>query len=275
MAYETLGKGSLDYVPCRYGASKILFRGPKKKLTQPYLAMLGGTETYGKFVERPYPALVERDAGITSVNLGCPNAGVDAFVYDDTLIDACKKAEMTVVQIMGAHNMSNRFYAVHPRRNDRFLRASKLLKAIYREVDFTEFNFTRHLLNTLEEISADRFAMIQQELREAWVARMKMLISRLNGNVVLLWMSDHAIADGGRDGIHGTDPLFVDQDMINEVKPFVRELVEVVVAESEISVGREDLVYSDMDEPATHQMLGTVAHRKANRALQEVLQTVI
>ncbi len=36
---------------------------------------------------------------------------------------------------MGAQNLSNRFYAVHPRRNDRFLRASTLMKTIFREVD--------------------------------------------------------------------------------------------------------------------------------------------
>ncbi len=57
MAYENLGESALDYVPCRYGKSKLLFRGPKRKLTAPYVAMIGGTETYGKFVETPFPAL--------------------------------------------------------------------------------------------------------------------------------------------------------------------------------------------------------------------------
>ncbi|MEZ5723123.1 MAG: DUF6473 family protein [Paracoccaceae bacterium] len=74
--------------------------------------------------------------------------------------------------------MSNRFYAVHPRRNDRFLRASNLLKTIYREVDFTEFNFTRHLLTRLKELSEDKFMMVEQELK-AWVARMKTLVSKI------------------------------------------------------------------------------------------------
>ena len=56
-----------------------------------------------------------------------------------------------MIQVSGAQNLSNRFHAVHPRRNDRFLRASTLLKTIYRDVDFTEFNFTRHLLTTLRD----------------------------------------------------------------------------------------------------------------------------
>ena len=43
------------------------------------------------------------------------------FVNEPTVIDICSKALVTVVQLMGAQNTSNRFYAVHPRRNDRFL----------------------------------------------------------------------------------------------------------------------------------------------------------
>ncbi|MFT6075960.1 MAG: hypothetical protein ACJAZ1_002892 [Yoonia sp.] len=38
----------------------MLFRGPRKRLDQPYLAFVGGTETYGKYIEEPYLALVEK-----------------------------------------------------------------------------------------------------------------------------------------------------------------------------------------------------------------------
>ncbi|MEL7098122.1 MAG: DUF6473 family protein, partial [Pseudomonadota bacterium] len=31
MSYDA-GHGGLDYLPCRYGASKVLFRGPRKSL---------------------------------------------------------------------------------------------------------------------------------------------------------------------------------------------------------------------------------------------------
>ena len=77
---------------------------------------------------------------------------------------------MTVVQVMGAQNLTNRFYTVHPRRNDRFLRAAPDLQALYPEVDFTEFHFTRHLLRTLRWSSADRFEVVAEELRAVWVA---------------------------------------------------------------------------------------------------------
>ena len=43
----------LDYEHCRYGQSRISFRGPKKNLKGRFIAFLGGSETYGKFVRKP------------------------------------------------------------------------------------------------------------------------------------------------------------------------------------------------------------------------------
>ena len=83
---------------------------------QPYCAVIGGSETYGKFVERPYPDLLQDMTGFPVVNLGCANAGADVFALDETVMDICKNAEITVIQLTGAQNISNRYYSVHPRR---------------------------------------------------------------------------------------------------------------------------------------------------------------
>ena len=131
MAFDRLSDGSLDYQPCRYGKSKLLFRGPKKRLEAGYVAFLGGTETYGKYVVRPYPEILGGMLGVTSLNLGAVNAGVDTFHDDTTVLGLAREADLRVIQLSGAQYMSNRFYMVHPRRNDRFLRASPALKALY------------------------------------------------------------------------------------------------------------------------------------------------
>nr|WP_253276904.1 DUF6473 family protein [Ruegeria sp. 6PALISEP08] len=36
--------------------SKLWFRGPPGELGKPYVACLGGEETFGRFVEHPFPA---------------------------------------------------------------------------------------------------------------------------------------------------------------------------------------------------------------------------
>ena len=93
MKHEKIVTGDLSYSPCRYGSSRMLFRGPRKRLDLPYLAFIGGTETYGKFIEKPFPSLVEKAMRQTCVNFGCVNGGIDAFVNDPTVMDICSEAD--------------------------------------------------------------------------------------------------------------------------------------------------------------------------------------
>ena len=167
MACVHMGEGALDYDPCRYGASKLLFRGPRKALEGRYVAFLGGAEIYGRYVEEPLPKLLEGLIDLPVVNLGCVNAGADLVANDDTVTGICRDAAVTVIQVTGAQNTSNRFYTVHPRRNDRFLKASGRLSTLYEELDFTDFHFTRHLLSRLADCAPDKFALVQQELKGA------------------------------------------------------------------------------------------------------------
>ena len=275
MNYANLDQESLDYFPCRYGASKQLFRGPRRRLEGDFVAFLGGTETYGKFMETPYPAMIEHETGVRSVNLGCVNAGIDAYFSDKSLLDICSKARATVIQVMGAQNMSNRFYAVHPRRNDRFLKASGLLEKIYPEVDFTDFSFTRHLLATLKDISPEKFTMMEQELKEAWMARMRMMLSQIEGKVVLLWLAGHAPpdADGGDSLMR--DPMFVDRAMIQTLTGAVKRTVEIVSTDPERALGLDEMVFGEIERPAAEEMLGPVVHRRTADALVPVLRDLL
>lgn len=275
MTYENLGENALDYYPCRYGKSKLLFRGPRKKLDGAYIAMLGGTETYGKFIEKPFASLIEEVMGISCVNFGCINAGVDVYANEQTVIDACANARVTVVQVMGAQNMSNRFYAVHPRRNDRFLRASTLMKTIYREVDFTDFNFTRHLLSTLKELSEERFTIVRDELMEAWVARMTLLLKKIGGKTVLLWLAGHTPDEASDMEGLSHDPLFIDRVLIERIRPLVTEIIEVVPSQSAQARGTEGMYFSPMEEPAASEMLGVGSHVEVAQALAEPLKRLM
>ncbi|MFV2001846.1 MAG: DUF6473 family protein [Paracoccaceae bacterium] len=273
MAYEHLGAGALDYYPCRYGASKLLFRGPRKKLDQPYCAVIGGTETYGKFVEEPFAQLLERMSEQPVVNLGYLNAGIDVFNNDQTVLGICAEAEVTVIQIMGAQNLTNRFYAVHKRRNDRFLKPSEILNTIYREMDFTDIHFTRHLLCSLSKASSEKFVLVRDEIRNAWVARMRSILSRIGGRVILLWLAEHSPDDAINCDPMGKDPLFVDRELIAQLAEFNVELVEIIATSEEVAAGQERLTFTQLEQPKAQEMLGPVVHEAAARALNECLAT--
>lgn len=278
MTYDVLARGALDYAPCKYGTSKLLFRGPKRRLDAPYVAFLGGTEFYGKFINAPVPALVESDLGINCVNFGHCNAGPDVFLRDPFMLSAASKADLTVLQVLGAHNLSNRMYSVHPRRNDRFVAPSRRLRALYDEVDFAEFHYTKHMLNHLLEICPTRFGEVRAELETAWVHRMVALAQQIEGRVVLLWMSEHAPMAHASDDLEpdlSCNPLFVSRDMLEEVTPHIDRLVEVVISPEALSAGSEGMTFSELDAPAAEQMLGPRAHGETASALGATLHEML
>jgi hypothetical protein len=267
MSYVTRGDGALDYLPCRYGTSKLLFRGPRRRLDRGYVAVVGGTETYGRFVRQPYPALLEQMTGTRMVNLGYVNAGIDVFLQDDTVMSICAGAEATVVQVLGAQNLTNRFYTVHPRRNDRLLAVSPMLQALYRDVDFAEFNFTRHLLAALEDRSRERFALVVGELRAAWAGRMHQLLQRIGGRKILLWIGEEAPGHRSPPGTRAPDPLFVTRDMIEELRPLVSDVVVVVEDPEARAAGTAGMVFDPADAVLAEASANGAVHRQVADAL--------
>lgn len=275
MSYDALGAAALNYAPCQYESSRLQFRGPERRLDVPYVAFLGGTDTYGKFIKAPFPALVESTLGVNCVNFGIVNAGVDVFINDGFLVSAANRAEITVLQVVGAHNLSNRFYTVHPRRNDRFLKASPLLASVYPEVDFSEFHFTRHMLSTLHTVSRERFATVRRELQTAWLSRMKLLCSRLSGKIILLWFA-HQLPPQSQTGLidptQDSDPLFVTRDMLDALSGHLTAYIEAVASSRALDAGTTGMVFSQLEALAAIRVLGPSAHGEVAAPLARVLQ---
>ncbi len=278
MKHDTLGEAGLSYAPCRYGNSRLFFRGPRKMLDGRYVAFVGGTETYGKFIERPFATLVEDRLGENCVNFGCINASIDAFINEPAVMAACHDATITVIQVMGAHNLSNRFYTVHPRRNDRFLRASTVLRAIFPEVDFSDFCFTRHMLGRLHDIAPDRFAIVREELQMAWTARMRSFLAEVGPSTLLLWFADHLPSDTAwedRPNPFRAEPLFVTRRMVDSLRPMVRGVVMAQPSAKALSRRGVGLVHSPVQTNAAAEMLGVAAHEEAADALTTALRAAI
>ena len=274
MTYSSLAEGGLDYFPCRYGTSNLLFRGPRRRLEGRYVAAVGGTEVYGKYVARPFADLLEDHVGLPVVNFGAVNAGIDVFASDETVMSACSGARAVVLQAMGAHNLRNRFYAVHQRRNDRFLRASPLLQVLYPEVDFTEFSFTRHLIQTLAEIDPKRFVNVREELRAAWLARMNAFLDGVRAPVVLLWMADRRPGEPS-DLMKPSDPLFVTQDLIEAIGHRLAGVVEAVPSAAARAAASKGIICSELEAPAAAEVPNSAVHAETALAVAQGLRQLI
>jgi len=277
MSYQPFrgGRAPLDYCPCHYFGSKLIFRGPPRHLDGDYVAFLGGTETYGKFIREPFPAMVEKRLGLACVNLGWPNAGLDVLLNDPAMSKARAAAAAVVLQMPGAQNMSNRFYTVHRRRNDRFLKATAALRRLFPDVDFTEFHFTRHMLRRLQGVSPDRFDLVREELRTVWVERMDKLLAGDGPPVVALWFAARRPSLGCDGADLAQDPAFVTRRMLEAVRTKAAQVVEVTASATALKTGTSGMVFSSVEAPAANELLGPAAHAEAAVALVPALRDVM
>lgn len=267
MSYELKSAGALSGGTCCYAGSRLAVRGPKRDLTQPYVAFLGGTEFFGRFVETPISQVSESLLQIPCVNFSAVNAGLDTFATDEALLTLACEAELTVLQVLGAQNISNRYYRVHPRRNDRFLQAQAPLKQLFPEVDYTEFHFNKHLLTTLQALSQERFDQVRTHLQECWVERMQQVISALDGRVLLL----HASYKLTNSGAFGQEPVLVDRKMLKALQAQVLGLVEVTTATAGQVGDFDGMVMGELDLPAAQHVLGPQEHARIGCVLAEKL----
>ena len=264
----------LDYAPYEFGSAPLTLRGPRKDAEGDYVAMLGGSETYGKYVQYPFPDLVEAVTGVPVLNFGVMNAGIGAFSDDPEVVELCSGARATVVQGLGAQNMSNPLYSVHARRNDRVLGATPALKELYGGLDLTEVHFTRHLMNKLKRLSEDHFAEVREILRDAWVAHMRGLLGRIDSEVVLLWISTRAPQEP-EDLADPTDPLFVDRRMLAALKDRVHTFVEIRLLQEPPDKKLFGKIYAESETEAAMQMPGPRAHGQIAQTIASALQPIL
>ncbi len=262
MAFAFPSAGALDYATCRYGSSRLLFRGPKRDTERVFIAVLGGSEAYGRCVKYPFPDLLEKELGLPVANFGLQNAGPDVFLNDQIVLDAAANAAAVVVQVLGAQNISNRFYTVHPRRNDRFLSASPQLRALFPTVDFTEFHFTRHLLHTLQIVSPRAFEQVAQGLRQDWLSHMRGLLSGIGRHAALLWAGDAMPKPRAEKADLFTAPLLIDAEMMAEIANHAARTVYAVASPEARAMGLEGMAFEADELPIAASLPGPYVHRE-------------
>lgn len=271
MAFEYAGNGALDYYPCRYGDSRLMFRGPRRMLDRDYIAAFGGSETYGRFVLDPWPDRLEAALEMPVVNFGCLNAGADTFVQEEVLARCGRGAKLCVVQLVGAAELSNSFYYVHPRRNDRFLTETARMRELYPEVDFTEFTFTRHMLGALRAHDPQAFSVLEAELQAVWVRQMIRFVTRLGPKVVAFWIDGPPVpAD-----LLAQEPVLVTPGMVDEIAPHIAGLVRVTPSAAALAAGTEGMHFAAMEAPAAKAMPGPRVHAEIADALLPVVRSLL
>ena len=268
----------IDYKNYRFGRSRQRFRGPKPNLDTPYIAFIGGSETYGKFVEAPFPQLVEQKVGVTCANWGSAEAGPGFFIKDPVILEATSCAEIAVIAVMGAVNNSNRLYSVFKRRNARLRSTNQMLDILFPELDLGQFRFAHNMLYKLYKANPSNFKAVQLELREAWKARMRELLDDIETVRVLLWISTRTPDEEfsvDEKSAYVTPPAFVDREMLEAVAPMA-DLVIEYVPDPDLAGGSDGgLLARSEDEANAWRYPGQAMHQQVADLLAGPLHDVL
>jgi hypothetical protein len=151
---------------------------------------------------------------------------------------------------------------VHPRRNDRFVLAAPLLRTVYRDVEFSEFHFTGHLMQHLHSLDPVRFDILRVELQQAWTARMTALINELSGPVILLTLPERADP-------HGLSPT---EPMLNVLRPMVHDVLTPMISDDARAEGTTRMIHAPLEKAAAEQLLSQRGHDDLSDALIPVLK---
>ena len=265
MTYLDSGAGALDYLTCGYGQSRLHFRGPERSLDNPYAVYIGGTETYGKYVARPFPSLVEEMSGRTAVNLGVVNAGIETFRSDQTVLRIARGAEYVLLQVMGPEYVSNRYFSVHPRRNDRFIRATAHLQSLYPDVDFTEFHFVGHLLNRLRRKSPKKFSRVMEECQREWVTSCVGLVRRIGRPTIAVRLGAPSVS---QKRVYD----FLDAKVLAPLEKRCVSLITVRPDQKVLAEGTSGMVFSQLDAFSASDLPNPTMHLQIARSIYKELQ---
>jgi len=204
MSYVSTGMRPVDFSVCQYGQSRFLLRGKRVRTDRPYWVSIGGANTYAEDIVTPFTTQLERHFKVPIINMGIAHSGPDAVMADSDLMALVARAERVIIEAPSCVNHSNRYYKVHPRRNDRFIRPMPDLVRLYPEIDFTDCHFTKHLLCKLLLCDQERFQIIQDDLQNSWMDKMRTLIAWAGG--AILWSAPRGRQTNEIDDLLGVTP---------------------------------------------------------------------
>ncbi len=108
--------------------------------------------------------------------------------------------------------------------------------------------------------------MVAQELRTAWVARMRYLLGVTRGQTVLLWFAHEARRASRASAICEGEPLFVDRTMIDDLPP-AADAGGRVATPSAAALARatEGMIFSSFEACAAAEQLGAAGASRKRR----------
>jgi Domain of unknown function (DUF6473) len=176
IGYQRSDAHIIDYELYQLPGIDGVFRGPPISSDQ-YVACVGAAQTFGRFVQTPFPTLISRALGIEALNLARGGAGPTFPLSNPKLLEYINRARMVIVQVLSGRSQSNSLF----RTVCHGMLGINLVDG--REVTANEF------YTWLMGQDAQLAQKIVAETRENYVLAMTQLLDAIKPPKILLWFS--------------------------------------------------------------------------------------
>jgi hypothetical protein len=183
IGYQFSDRRSFDYELWYSNDLRMALRGPQTIFDSAaqFWSFVGAAQTFGRFAEKPFPALLSSSQRKPHLNLGFAGAGPGFFANSLPFIDKINQSEVCFLQVMSGRSISTRFlravgfggvleFLDGPLKGQRFLAAEA-----YRKL----------LENYGEQAVADQI----HAAKANWVDAYRALIKTIRVPIVGVWIS--------------------------------------------------------------------------------------
>jgi MoaA/NifB/PqqE/SkfB family radical SAM enzyme len=222
--YARLDGDFIDYqVYSIEGVAPYGFRGPSPggKIPKDFVSCIGAAQTFGRFVEHPYPALLQQKiAELPVLNLGLPGAGPAAYLLSPSIIELVNNGNSAIIQIFSGRSASNRHF-----KSSGFSNGKRIS-------DGADISALNAFIEIYQNYTLDQIKDIVEETTVNWLADFKVLLEQIRVPKILLWFSVKAPPQThnleSRESLLGSFPHLVTQELLTDLTPYAQKYVEVI-----------------------------------------------
>lgn len=237
--YQARDYEVVDYQLYQLPNTKLTFRGPQVELDDgAYVSCLGAAQTFGCFVDLPYPKILADELQRPTLNLGYGGAGPLFFNRHPELIEIVNRGSLAVVQIMSGRSEDNSRFESRgleflTRRSDgRQMSADAAWRSILEfRYAWKRFPIGQGIARQFcRRIGATDAKRLLAETRENWVESYQQLLRSITVPTVLLWFSKRSPEfTESYENLHqfmGTYPQLVTREMVDAIRHESNHYVE-------------------------------------------------
>ena len=243
--YQIADAHFIDYRLYRLPGVKSPFRGPAVKGDR-YIACVGAAQTFGRFVDTPYPRLVSSALGIEALNLGRGGSSSTFVGENPILLQHVNRAALVVVQVLSGRSQSNSMFQV----------LDDGMRGINIETGqpCTAPEFYTWLMEKDKELTQ----RIVEETRTNYIQSMTRLLNAIKPPKILLWFSNRTPEYQERLGgslldLFGKFPQFVNRPMVDALRGQADAYTECIskrgIPQSIIDRGFYPVTFEDVPLP--------------------------